>query len=251
MGQPAATSGGAETGSRAHRSPAKHRRDELRAHPARDIDELVVRGQLAQPIKGAAGGTARCPTKDIGVPGTNPRCNSQTGAGTQQSGARRPWRRCPAATWATRSLPGDLQRMREWIILLERHDSGTKRGILLSRPKNNRYGRPELTAMSFSRTAVPACRPAPDSESAASESIAASNGYCRSKARREAIPAGVRAPVHLTSAGHRALTSGHSEAANHCRPTTRGSDNSSRHAQGTPSQLNRSINSESGGRADG
>lgn len=133
---------------------------------------------------------------------------------------------------AMRSSLGDLQRIREWIILLARHDSGTKRGILLSRPKNNRYNGPELTAMSFSGTSVPACRIDPDNESVASESIAASSGYCHSTARREAVPAGPRAHVHPTFAGHRGLPSGHSEAANHCGPAARGSDNACRHVQG-------------------
>jgi hypothetical protein len=175
----------------------------------------------------------------------------QNGAGTQQSAGPRPRRPKKWSRAVTRSSLGDLQRIREWIILLARHDSGTKRGILLSRPKNNRYNGSKLTAMSFSGTSVSACRIDPDNESVASESIAASSGYCLSKPQREAVPARLHAHVLLAFAGHRVRPSGHSEAANLCRPAARGSDNASRHTQRTQSHPNRSINSELGGRADG
>ena len=150
----------------------------------------------------------------------------------------------------TRSSLGDLQRIREWIILLARHDSGTKRGILLSRHKNNRYDCPKLTAMSFQGSAVPAFRPAPDSETAVLESTAASSGYLRSMDRRTAVPRGVHGLQPRAAAGHHAAISRTSGLANHYRPTPLGSDNASSHAQGR-SHSTRSINSESGGRADG
>lgn len=126
---------------------------------------------------------------------------------------------------ATRISLGHLQRLREWIILWVRHDSGTKGGSLLSRHKNNRNGCPELTAMSFPGIAASPFRLAVDGNASTPKMRALSSAYGYFAAGRLAS---ARRLVRRVSAGHRVPRSCLPDISNHCRSALRGSDNASR-----------------------